>query len=879
MNTTTKTPARRLIGGLRAGFLRALLPFIFCGSTTPFCAGAELLTDEKAPYTYEASNWRAGNYIQSLFYAYSDLPAISENFIGKGVLPGERYADLYCPGNTGIDLLDFCEEADFTPVVRLDLIKRVFKSIYKSHYADADAIWCGYSGTKRQTSFLNPCTSSGVNYVPVTGYPAGRLIARNLPDTQSEGMALVWPMVQVNGKWLDDADSTFRDVKDNEADQKEGSFTSVREYSWPAGAECAITGKGWNGQMDKVLELTISSPATPGREALQLVFSNITDSKMGFSAPYPTKLSDTIQLPDGTEISSKEYSVSNPDFNHILIYAKDADRTGFEYQNAMVFGWAGRPSKVTVHWEAEGKSSSHAAYPGTTGITDTQSEWHSGGYHRVDVEYAGSGAISEKLFLERFQGVDPSASLRHLHKIAGNVLATGSAGMPGYNATESAWLEEPVSGLAAAAYILCKYDEEEDRFEGDYADEARRIATKLVDDRIAMWERGRKTSSIHEFVTGAYYLSRLYGLPGKFNDPEKQKYYYDWMCRWADQMVAGDLSGSGRYMVALWRAYELSGNEAYKELYQKGRNRLLISPETGLTVDGKWKEPWDLYSYGDIMAALGRRGYPEDVRDIQTLITYLEQQKRWTDTGFMGCWWEVTVENHNFWGRWCKGLQMEDAPKQIFSISDFPAYYKKDGKVVVEMTDVPPIFNPEYWDQEVMKKYLPFLPRKIAQSILFRIDNIFLKNDYQNEWWVGSQIPSVVRDLNLIRDNVRKILAWIDEGTAMTTNGPEVQKLLAESNALFAAIAPVIDPPVSGKPSPGGNPISLGGELVNLRSNHDYLKAVLGGWKPAEVVTTEPTVEVKESGSHLSARAILIVAAAVIGLIILFVLRRFHNKQ
>lgn len=823
-------------------FLFSLL--LLAGSVRTCCAWGELITDEQAPYTYENANWRAGNFIQSLFYGYADLPALSENFIGKGVISSSREPDLYYIGNTGIDLLDYCEEAEFTPVVRLELIKKLFKTMYKSHYADADATWLVYSGTKRQVSYLTPCTSSGPYYAAVAQYPASRLIARNLPDTGAEGLALVWPRVQVNRKWWDDSDATYRDLKDNVFDQKEDSFTTIRQYIWPSNSDCTITGKGWGGQKDKVLEITIAAPPAKDRAAVQLVFSDFTDPKMGFTAPYPTQLPETIQLPDGKEISSKEFSVSNPDFNYLIIYAKDAAKKGFEYQNAMLFGWERQPSKLTVHWVAGGKSSAHEAYAGTEGITDTKSEWNSGGYCEVDVEYAGSDAISNKLFLERFQGVDPSASLKHIHKIARDVITTGNVGMPGYLATESGWMEEPVSGLAAGAYTLCKYDREEDRFGGEYAQEACVIATKLMDDRIAMWQRGRKSSSYHEFVTGAYYLSRLYDLPGRFNDPVRKKYYHDWMCRWADQMVADKCSGSARYMMAIWRAYEGSGNAAYQKLYQDGRDRLHIAADNGLTVDGKWKEPWDFYSYGDVMGALGRRGTPEDVRDIQTLITYLEKQKRWTDTGYMGIWWEVTVENHNFFGRWCKGLQMADAPKRIISVNEFPAYYKKDGKTVVEMTRVPPLFNPSYWDQKVMAKYLPVLPHKIAKSILFRIDNTLLKVDYQNNWWVGTHGPSDIRDLNTIRGNIQKILTYINDGTAMTAHRPEVKRLLAECDPLFKSVAQTIEPPLLGHPSPAGGPISLAGELETCQSNYAYLKAVLNGWKPAgRLVELQPAID------------------------------------
>jgi hypothetical protein len=116
---------------------------------------------------------------------------------------------------------------------------------------------------------------------------------------------------------------------------------------------------------------------------------------------------------------------------------------------------------------------------------------------------------------------------------------------------------------------------------------------------------------------------------------------------------------------------------------------------------------------------------------------------------------------------------------------------------------------------------------------LFRIDNTLLKTDYQNNWWVGTHVPSVIRDLKTIRGNIEKILTYIDDGTAMTSHRPEVQRLLAECDPLYKSAAQKIEPPIKGHPSPAGAPITLAGELETCQSNYDYLKAVLNGWKPA----------------------------------------------
>ncbi|MCK5852913.1 hypothetical protein KAH27_07785 [bacterium] len=790
----------------------------------------ELITQDDAPYTYEEANWRVGNYMQALFYNYSNLPALSENFIGRGKLPTERFPDLYYIGNTGLDLLSFSEEAIYTPVVRLELIKKIFKAMYNSHYKNADALWLVYSGTKRQVSFLSSTHISGPGFRPVFEYPESKLIARNLPDTAPEKLALVWPRVKVNDKWHDDSDMEFEDIKNNVSDKLEQSFITERLYTSDEVGRVKIKGIGWAGQQDKVLELTLSMPADKNRQSAQLVFSNLTDKKMGFSAPYPTELPETIQLPDGKEISSKFFSVEKPDYNYIIIYTKDADKSGFEYQNAMMFGWRETPSKVTVHWSDDSESSRHKAYPGTEGKTDVIAGVHGGGYYRVDFEYDDKTNFHKSVWMERFQGIDPSLSLSHLHHIASNICSTGHVGMPGYLSTESSWLEEPVCAFPAAAYVLAMFDEQEDKFGGDFSQEAVNIATKIVDDRIAMWKRGRKSSNFHEYVSGAYYLSLLYKMPGRFNNPQKRNYYKKWMKIWADELVKEKNSKycSARHMIALWRAYELSHSSKYKKAFEKSRSVFKISEKNGLYINDKWISPREFYSYGDLMGALGRRGTSKDAKDIQKLITYLTNQKRWTDTGYMGKWWEVTIENHNFFGRWCKALDMADTPKRIVSVSEFPIYYKKNGKVIGRMSDIPPFYNPDYFDKSVMEKYLPVLPQKIASSVIFRIDNILLKKDYANNWWIGTDNPEAIESLKKIKKNILKIKREIETKGKKFVCDENIEKLLAETDSLFRKTAEIFgEETVRNGSQPAGNATNLKGELHVCRGNFRYLQNII----------------------------------------------------
>ena len=754
----------------------------------------EIITDEELPYSYDDINWRAGNYIQSLFIDSCNLPALSENFIGKGILNDTRNPDLCYPADTGRALVCYVEEALYTPIVRLDLVKRIFKAIYDSRYPDAPSLQFAWSVTKRQTTYIQPCKSV------VKNYPESKLITRILPDTSAENVALVGFRIKTNdvfsvsGGWYDESKYNYKDVKDNEYDSGNGSYSTVREYISDKLPAVTIIGKGWDGDRDMPLEINIISPDNSNRQNLQLVISNFTDANMGFSAPYPCKLPETIQLPDKTEISSKQWSVNNPAYQYIIIYTKDASNSGFEYQNAMLFVWESTVASVTV-------------------------EWVDGKYKAVYIDYIGTGVITKKVWLARFQGVDPSVNMNHIHRIANNILMTGKIGMGIYMPYESSWMEEPVGGMPAAAYLLCKYDKEEDQFGGDYADTSRQIATKLMDDRIAMWNRGRKCSNAYEFVTGACYLSLLYKLPGKYFDKKKSDYYKDWAETFAKHMIAKSMSG-GRVMQALWRVYELTNNSEYSDYYESLYSQYSISSKTGLGYNGGHQNPRDFYMYGDFIGALGRRGLPEDRKDIQSLITYLTDQHRWVDTGYMGWWWEVTVENETYFGRCAKGLNQEKLPKTIVSVSQFPKCVKKGNEYVVEFTTVPPIYNPNYWDKEVMNNYLPLLPHKIAKSIIFRIENILVKTDYPNDFWVGTKDQSVIDVLNSIKNKIQIILKYIDDGTVKTANYENTTKLLSECFSLWDSME------LKAK-QPKGNANDIQGELFYAKSNLEYLRNVL----------------------------------------------------
>jgi len=756
----------------------------------------EIMTDEYAPYDMEEANWRIGNYLQCIVNGNNSLISLSENFIGKGVIPDERMPILTYVCDTGRLLLCLSEEAMFTPVVRLEMIKKCFQGIYNARYPGSTSLFFVWDYTERQTTYLRPCAKI------TDKYPASRLIALNLPDTGPEKLATIGFRINVAGKaynvsgrWYDESNYNYEDLKDNEHNDTDHSYTTIRNYTSDVLPPVTIKGIGWDGQADNPLEINLVSPANETRQGVQLVISNFTDEQMGFSAPYPCKMPEIVQLPDKSEITSKQWYVLKPSYQYIIIYTKDAQNTGFEYQNAMVFAWEKTPAKVMV-------------------------EWSGGKYGTVAIEYSNPGDINKKVWIARFQGVDPSSDLNHIHTIANNIITKQKIGMNGYMPYESCWMEEPVAGMCAGAYIICKYDKDENKFGGAYADKAKEIATKLMDDRIDMWNRGRKCSNTYEYVTGAYFLTLLYDLPGRFNDKVKKDYYMNWVKEFCNNMIMNSQTG-GRVMQAVWRAYELTGDEEYRSYYESIREQYTVSEDKGIVYKGSALNPRDFYGNMDALGGFGRRGLPEDKKDIDTAIKFLTKVHRWIDTGYLGWWWEVTGDaNICGWGKWSKALGMEKANKKIISVSEFPIYYKKGNNVVVDISSVPTIYNPNYWDKEVMNNYLPLLPHKIAKSIIFRIENILVKTDYPNDFWVGTKDQSVIDVLNSIKNKIQIILKYIDDGTVKTANYENTTKLLSECFSLWDSME------LKAK-QPKGNANDIQGELFYAKSNLEYLRNVL----------------------------------------------------
>ncbi|MEN6384271.1 MAG: hypothetical protein ABFD79_03645, partial [Phycisphaerales bacterium] len=550
-----------------------------------------------------------------------------------------------------------------------------------------------------------------------------------------------------------------------------------------------ITGKGWLGDRDKFTEINVSSPANANRQEIQFVLDNFTESGMAFIPNWTTfKSPETIQLPDLSEISSTQWSVTSPSYRYIIVYPKDSNKSGGAYQAALLVIWQGNPSSVTV-------------------------DWNGSKYYKIHISYSGSSAINETIRVGRITMIDPSASLDYIHAIASHVVSYGTIGMKPNAPYAGSILDEEVAGFPAGAYILCKYDAEEDNFGGDYADFARNIATKVVDDKIAMWSRGRKSDwGFQEFITGAYFLCKLYDLPNRFHDATKRDYYYNWMCTWANDALNRQLTGS-RMMIALWRAYLLSGDTKYKNYVDSYMNTLGCSASTGLTMSGVWKAPNSFYNYGEVLALLGQRATSADLTNLGNLLTYLNSQKRATDQGYLSSFWEPTVEQHNFFGRWCKGLGMGSAPKQIIDINEFPIYYKSGSDTVVQITNTPSFYNPGYWNQDAMENYLKKLPHKLAKSVLFRINNILLKTDYHNNWFSGTKIQSVIDKLNTIKSKTTSVLDYIDNGVGDYNTA---KNLLVDCDSLYASVQTSIEPN-----------FSLPSEVIYCKRNHDYLKAVL----------------------------------------------------
>ncbi|MCQ6560478.1 COG1470 family protein [Paenibacillus mendelii] len=502
--------------------------------------GSEQVKLEKqyAPYDLTELNWLGANALQSL---YDDRYGLL-NFDGY-----MRNKELHYVHDSLRAIGAFYEEERYSPVVRLDLVKKLYNGVKAAKVPGSDYEFF-LKHDKRPKKIRGSFT-----------VPADLQFEADQDLNEPIGN-IGFRVRQGNGTELASKELSYSDGTIGYAG---GQYDFTRTYANATGtANVAAAVRYWDGDADKPSQVTFS--ATGDVSALTAVVDDFDQRWQGRSYALAEK-------PDRTTASASngDFVIDNPQERYILL------RTNPDWWvKSILVTWDGHPSQVKLK--------------ATNGV-----------FTSVEITYpSASNPVTLKAV--PFEWFDPN--MNWPHAAAANILQTGHYGAGGFDPTYSVDIEGlGPYGLATAAYILKKY--------GDpHANEAVALAKLAVDGAYeAELTRPARTSILHGLMVASEALMRA-GYPTyetqfrHWADRILAEQQSDGSWVWLDMQT--------RNMVTMLHAYNQLGDAKYLQSYNDARGTIQYSPQ-GLVWKGQVNvgSPLPLYGAPDI-AFLAHRNDP-----------------------------------------------------------------------------------------------------------------------------------------------------------------------------------------------------------------------------------------------------------------------------
>lgn len=628
----------------------------------PFLNSTEQLPRHLAPYDLYSLNYLGVNYCENLF----DMRVNSTSFshLGSDSSTADGYSLQYLD-----DSARFMEgvawEADFSPVVRLELARRITKGLITSHIP----------GTKAYNAFRH--RSTGKLMLIQDNAPAdnqGRLTFSSIGDSL-EGLLKVGFRADVGGKWIEPNEFKYTETPNGATGHgqarspkywNQSPYTMLRHYSINK-TKVEFTGNEWLSDEDMPLEYGFSSTDT---DNLQIVVGEPgKPSKLLGDSP------GIIQLPDrkttfaSDKVGDKVFV--NPKFNYMIL-RKATSWATWGYSTALIVMWNGRPSKI------------EALAPN--------------GYGEIRISYAKKNGKAEgKVWLYPISILNDK-DMEYLYRNAENFLKNGKLLTNGYPTNDM--INAIPSGLAAGAYMLTKYND-------PMAPTARINAANAVDAIFDAEKRGLKFVRVFFPVRAAAWMVKVGKESG---DKEMVRKYTALLDTVVKRMLSPQHGYDGKTwpggwdhfnsMKALYLAYDATGNEEYNAAWERGLTVYTIDEKGIYRYGVKMDAPggFETYSGSMPLAVWGNAGMMDYVNKLINLDVpngwwqpEITLKDKWNDAG-AGPWAQDDA-NPEYVGISLKGANIPQDKKYIIPVGAFPMY-NKNGKV--EITNEPIVDNPYY---------------------------------------------------------------------------------------------------------------------------------------------------------------------------------------
>lgn len=613
-----------------------------------------------APYDMVKLNCLGMNYSESLLDMRGDL--ISYTHLGSDGNSSDAW-HLHFPDDMARLMEGVTWESEFSPVVRLELMRRMTKGLIASHYPGTQA----YNAFRHRTG--------GKTDQILADQGSGRVVLSDLGDSISPMVKVGWRAQQL-GEWREmdgfeyadaPADAGSPGVSRNAENWNKSPYVFTRHYA-ADGLAVAFTGRCWLSDEDKPLEFGFT---TAGADSLQIVIGE-PGKPMSFTGD--GKAPAAIHLPDRKTVffsdTTGDKTISNPAFSYLILSKKTAWAAP-GYSTALIVIWDGRPEKIEALAE--------------------------NGYGQIRLSYPRKdGVAAGKVWLVPVQAVN-ERDMEYLFRNAEHFLKDGKLMMSGFPPQQ---MHNAIpAGLAAGAYMLTRYND-------PFAPTARINAANAVNEVFDAEKQGMKLVRVFFPVRAAAWMVKT----GKALGDQKMVADYTALLDLAMKRMLSPESGyDGKgwpggwdhwnCVKAAWLAYDATGKDEYRQAWERALSVYTID-DKGIYRYGKlMDDPGGMNTYfGSMpMGVWGNAGRMDDVAkllklDVITLPDW--KSKTWEMWHDAGCGpWAQDDANPEYVGLCLKGLSIPRSTQYLVPVGAFPMY---DAAGKVQITRRAPVENPYF---------------------------------------------------------------------------------------------------------------------------------------------------------------------------------------
>lgn len=619
------------------------------------------LPRELAPYDLVKLNYLGMNYCENLVDARINITSYSH--LGYDTITDDAW-HLQFPDDTARLVESIAWEAEFSPVARVELARRLTKGLVAAHY----------DGTQAYHAFRH--RSGGKTYLIFDdegGEKQGRLTLSTWGDSIEGGLKVGFRAEQA-GQWFEIGEFGRSDEPAQAGNPgiarsarywHASPYTFQRHYSRD-GLAVDFTGRYWLSDEDKPLEYSFTSTEA---DTVQIVVGEPERGMDFFSDPNAPAI---LHLPDRKTTYRSEVeglvSLASPDFSYVILRKQSAwAQPG--YSTALLVMWEGQPDLLEALPEF--------------------------GYRQLRLTFnRTAGQAGGRIWLYPFPGIS-ERDMEYVYRSAEHFLSKGTLLTGGFPSQQM--VNALPAGLAAGAYMLAKY--------GDpYAPTARCYAQNAVDELFRMDDEGAWLARAFFMVKAAAWMVKLGDTLG---DAMLKQHYTDLLDRAMSRMCAGAVGYDGRCWPggwshfnstkAAWLAWDATGNQDYYDIWQRALTVYTID-EQGIYRDGhKLEAPggFDTYSGSLPLGVWGNAGLLDNVSKLINLDVPngwhgpQTVKETWNDCG-AGPWAQDDA-NPEYLGISLRGAERARTTQQVIPVGAFPRY-EADGSV--ELTWQPIMNNP-----------------------------------------------------------------------------------------------------------------------------------------------------------------------------------------